>query len=191
MLEYYIHYFPISGVLKNATTILPLLVNMYVHGTYQSDQRTCRPDRVFLIVGSGVSTAGGGGNRVSLVAVTSIVTESSMCTGFRQSSDITSCLPLTPTVNVLAPRSMTLSGPWYGCSKVWHTASCCRKILVHRDRWLLANGLGFMWWWVGVARSCIIISFNLVTCTFYKARALLDSGSSASLFWSELCSISA
>ena len=55
-----------------------------------------------------VGTTGGGGKRVLFVAVTSIVTESSMCAGFRRSSDVTSCLPWTLTVNVLAPRSMTL-----------------------------------------------------------------------------------
>ena len=78
---------------------------MYIHGTYQSGQWTCRPDRVVLIVGSGVGTAGGGGTAgaggksISLVAVTSIVTESSMCGGFKLSSDITSSLLFTSTVN--------------------------------------------------------------------------------------------
>ena len=95
----------------SAATLLPL-VNVYVHGTYQSaGQWTCRPDRVVLVVGGGVGTAGGGGKKVLSVVVTSIVTESSMCDGFRCFSDTTvctSCLLLTPTENVLAPRSMTL-----------------------------------------------------------------------------------
>ena len=59
-------------------------------------------------MGGGVGTAGGGGKRVSLVAATSIITEYSMSTSFRRSSDITSCSLLTSTVNVLVPRSMTL-----------------------------------------------------------------------------------
>ena len=78
-------------------------VNVYVHGMYQSGQWTCPPDRVVLIVGSGVGTAGEGGKRVSLVAVTSIVVKSLMWAGFKRSSDITSCLPWTSTVKVLAP----------------------------------------------------------------------------------------
>ena len=61
-------------------------VNVYVHGTYRSGQWTCRPDRVVLVVGGGVGTAGGGGKRESSVAVTSIITNSSLCAGFRRSS---------------------------------------------------------------------------------------------------------
>ena len=65
-------------------------------------------------MGGGVGTAGrvgtadGGGKRVSLVAVTSIITKFLMCAGFRRFSDITSCLPWTSTVNVLALCLMTL-----------------------------------------------------------------------------------
>ena len=91
----------------NAATLLPS-VNVYVHGMYRSGRWTCRPDQVVLVVGGGVGTAAGGDKRVLSVAVTFIITESSMCAGFRRSSDITSCLPWTLTVNVLDPRSMTL-----------------------------------------------------------------------------------
>ena len=94
--------------------ILPLLLaNVYVHGTYWSGQWTCSSGRVVLVVGGGVGaagivgTAGGEGKRVSSVPVKLVVTEYSICTGFRQSSDITSCFPWTSTMNVL-DRSMTL-----------------------------------------------------------------------------------
>ena len=113
MFEYYVH-FLISGALMNGSMLLLPPMNVYVHGTYRSGQWTCCPDPVVLFVGGGVGTAGrvgtagGGGERVLSVAVTSVVTESSMCTGFRRSSNITSCLPWTLTVNVLAPRSITL-----------------------------------------------------------------------------------
>ena len=89
----------------NAATLLPP-GNMYVHGTYRSGQWTFRPDRVVLVVDGGVDTASGRGKKYHWV--TSIVTESSMCAGFRLSSDIASCLPLTSTVNVLAPHLMTM-----------------------------------------------------------------------------------
>ena len=53
-------------------------MNVYVHGTYRSDQWTCRPDQVVLVVGGGVGTAGEGGKGVLFGAVTSVVAESSM-----------------------------------------------------------------------------------------------------------------
>ena len=155
----------------NATTLLLPPVNVYLHGTYRSEQRTCRLDQVVLVVGggvgiaSGVSTAGRGGKRASSVAVTSIVIKSSMCAGFRRSSDntCTSCLLLTSTVNVLVPHLMTLWGLWYGCSKVRRTVSRHTKTWVQWERLLLTKGLCFMWWRVGVACSFVIISFSLVT----------------------------
>ena len=52
-------------------------MNVYVHGTYQSGQWKCHPDRV-LVVGGGVGTTGrvgtavGRGKRVLSVAVTGL-----------------------------------------------------------------------------------------------------------------------
>ena len=64
--------------------------------------------------------------------------------------------------NVSAPLLMTLWGLWYGRSKDRHTASCHTKTWVLRERSLLTKGLCFMWWWVGVACSFVIVSFSLV-----------------------------
>ena len=72
----------------NATTSLPPH-SEDIHGTYRLGQWTCHPDQVVLVVGGGVGTVGGGGKRVSSIAVTFIITVFSMCAGFRQSNDIT------------------------------------------------------------------------------------------------------
>ena len=126
-------------------------------------------------LGSGVGTVGGGGKRVSSLALTSIIAESSMWTGFRWSIDISSCLPLTSTVKVLAPSLTSLWQLWYGCCRVRRTASCCmgamREIATH-ERFLSCVMMG---WSSSQLRHCFLQP-SYVSNLIYGVAAVEEFG---------------